>query len=392
MQLSKRVQQVAPSVTLTITAMARALKDGGKDVVGLGAGEPDFNTPQHIIEAAIQAMNAGHTKYTPASGIASLKEAIIRKFHRDNRLQYTANQVMVTVGAKHALYNLFQALLDPGDEVIIPTPYWVSYVEQVKLAGGVPVLLEGKEEDGFKISTSDLAAAVTERTKAFLINSPSNPTGAVYTKEELTDLGRVCIDQNVTIISDEIYEHLIYSGQPHISMASLGEEYYNQTVIINGVSKTYSMTGWRIGYVAGNADLIQAMSNISSHSTSNPASIAQYAAIAALEGPQEPVATMRTAFAQRRDFLVAALQQLPGISASTPAGAFYVYANIAESMKAKSIKTSAEWAQKLLEEELVAVVPGSAFGTDEHVRLSYATSMEQLEKAVERIKRFVDIQ
>jgi aspartate aminotransferase len=391
LKLSKRVQQLSPSPTLAITAKAKALKQEGHDVIGLGAGEPDFNTPDHILQAAKDAMDAGHTKYTASGGIPELKQAIIRKLERDNRLSYQAHQIVVTVGAKHALYNLFQVILDEGDEVIIPAPYWVSYIEQVKLAGGVPVVIEGEEERQFKITPSQLENAITERTKAVLINSPSNPTGMLYTEEELLALGKVCVQKDILIVSDEIYEHLIYGDEKHVSIASLGPQFYERTVMINGVSKTYSMTGWRIGFAAGPAEIIKAMTDLSSHSTSNPTSIAQYAAIAALTGTHEPVEKMKEAFKKRRDYVIQRINSIPGFKCQTPSGAFYAFINIREALNNSNGKYSTpdEWAAALLEKELVAVVPGSGFGSNNHIRISYATSMEQLEKALDRIERFV---
>lgn len=389
MKLSRRVMELSPSTTLAITAKANELRRQGHDVIGLGAGEPDFNTPKPILEAAKKAMEAGHTKYTPSGGIPELKSAIRKKLERDNGLAYDPSQIIVTVGAKHALYNLFQVLLDPGDEVIIPAPYWVSYIEQVKLAGGVPVILDGDEANAFKVTPNQLKAAITERTKAFLINSPSNPTGTVYKKDELLALGQVCLEQNVLIISDEIYEHLIYGDEPHTSMASLGPDFYQQTVVINGVSKTYAMTGWRIGFAAGNEQIIRAMTDLASHSTSNPTSVAQYAAVAALEGSQDEVQSMGQAFKERRDYLVQRLQAMQGIHFHPPEGAFYVFANIREAVNRAGLQTADEWVKALLEEERVAVVPGSAFGAKDHVRFSYATSMQQLEQAMDRMERFI---
>jgi aspartate aminotransferase len=392
LKLSKRVQQLAPSPTLAITAKAKALKQQGHDVIGLGAGEPDFNTPEHIIEAAKAAMDNGFTKYTATGGIPELKEAIANKLKKDNGLTYKPGQIIVTVGAKHALYNLFQALLDEGDEVIIPAPYWVSYIEQVKLAQGKPVVIEGTEEQGFKITPQQLQEAITPRTKALILNSPSNPTGMVYTEDELRAIGKVCIDRDILIISDEIYEHLIYDpDKKHVSMAGLGPDYYDHTVIINGVSKSYSMTGWRIGFAAGPEPLIKAMNGISDHSTSNPTSIAQYAALEALSGTQEPIQEMKKAFKERRDYVVERLNKIPGFVCLKPAGAFYAFVNIRQALENSGgrYKNPDEWAADLLETERVAVVPGSGFGSKDHIRISYATSLEQLEKALDRIERFV---
>lgn len=391
MKLSKRVQQLEPSPTLAITATAKALKQKGFDVIGLGAGEPDFNTPQHIIDAAKQAMDQGLTKYTPSSGIPELKKAIVDKLQRENDLTYSTNQVTVTVGAKNALYDLFQVILDPGDEVIVPSPYWVSYLEQIKLAGGVPVVIVGEETNQFKITPSQLQEAVTSRTKAVIINSPSNPTGMLYSAEELRSLGEVAIQHDFFIVSDEIYEHLIYDKEyRHVSIASLGDEYYKRTIIINGVSKTYSMTGWRIGFAAGPQEIITAMTDLASHSTSNPTSIAQYAAIAAFNGSLEPVEVMKRAFKERRDYVITRLNAIPGFVCQTPPGAFYAYVNIRQALDISGkYQTADDWATALLEKELVAVVPGAGFGSNDHMRISYATSLEQLQEGLNRIERFV---
>lgn len=389
MKLSQRVQRLTPSKTIEITTMANELKNQGHDVIVLGAGEPDFNTPKHILDAAAKAMTQGLTKYTPAGGVVELKDAIRAKFQRDQGLEYNRDEIVVTVGAKHALYNLFQVILDPGDEVIIPSPYWVSYIEQVKLAGGTPVIIEGKEKTGFKVTSDQLKDAVTEKTVAFLINSPSNPTGAMYSRQELQNLGDICLEHDLTIISDEIYELLIYTDEKHVSIASLSPELKAQTVVINGVSKTYSMTGWRIGYAAGDARIIGAMSRLSSHSTSNPTSVAQYAALEALTGTQEPVDRMLSAFRKRRDYVANRLLRIPGIHCDVPQGAFYIFANVAEAAQTAGYDDADAWAKALLEQEKVALVPGSAFGSSAHVRLSYATSMDQLQKAMDRIEQFV---
>ncbi|MDR6224434.1 pyridoxal phosphate-dependent aminotransferase [Desmospora profundinema] len=388
MKLSQRVQQLTPSKTIEVTAMAKSLRQQGHDVIGLGAGEPDFNTPEPILEAADRAMREGQTKYTPAGGVSELKDAIIAKFERDNGLTYSRDEVTVTVGAKHALYNLFQVTLDPGDEVIVPAPYWVSYIEQVKLAGGVPVVIESREENGFKVTVEQLKEAITDRTVAFLINSPSNPTGAMYTAEELQSLGEVCRENDLLIFSDEIYEELIYGDQHHVSIATLNG-LKDRTVIINGVSKTYSMTGWRIGYAAGDARIIKAMTSLASHSTSNPTSVAQYAALEALNGDQTPVAEMKKAFRERRDYVVERLSRMPGVSVDTPQGAFYVFANVAQAAAEAGFDSVDDWVKAMLEKKKVALVPGSAFGSPDHVRLSYATSMGELEKAMDRMESFI---
>lgn len=390
MKLAKRVSALTPSTTLEITAKAQELKAQGYDVIGLGAGEPDFNTPQHIMDAAYQAMLAGHTKYTPTGGLATLKKEIISKLERDQQLSYDPTEVIVCNGAKHALYTLFQVILDEGDEVIIPTPYWVSYPEQVKLAEGVPVFVEGKEDNEFKITPEQLKAAITEKTKAVIINSPSNPTGMIYTENELKALGEVCVEHNLVIVSDEIYEKLVYGDAKHVSIAQLSPELKELTVIINGVSKSHSMTGWRIGYAVGNKTLIKAMTNLASHSTSNPTSIAQYATIAAYQQPQDAVEEMREAFESRLNIIYDKLIQIPGFSCIKPQGAFYLFPNAQEAAVLAGYKTVDEWTKALLEEEKVALVPGSGFGAPNNVRLSYATSLEQLEKALDRIQAFME--
>lgn len=389
MKLAKRVAALTPSSTLEITAKAQALKAEGHDVIALGAGEPDFNTPEHIIEAAYKAMLEGHTKYTPTGGLAALKQEIIKKFKRDQGISYEPSQIIVCNGAKHALYTLFQVLLDEGDEVIIPTPYWVSYPEQVKLAGGEPVYVDGLEENHYKITPEQLRQVISEKTKAVIINSPSNPTGMIYSKEELQQLGQVCLEHDILIVSDEIYEKLIYGDAEYTSIAQLSNELQEQTLIINGVSKSHSMTGWRIGYAAGNKELIKAMTNLASHSTSNPTSIAQYGTIAAYAGDQQPVEIMRRAFEERLNIVYDKLIQIPGFSCIKPQGAFYLFPNVKEAVALAGYETVDEWAKALLEEEKVALVPGTGFGAPNNVRLSYATSLEQLEKALERIHRFM---
>jgi len=390
MKLAKRVSSLTPSSTLAITAKAKELKAAGHDVIGLGAGEPDFNTPQHIIDAAVKAMNEGHTKYTPSGGLAGLKQVIIKKFQEDQNLSYEPSELIVCVGAKHALYTLFQVILDEGDEVIIPTPYWVSYPEQVKLAGGVPVYVEGLEENEFKITPEQLKSVVTERTKAVIINSPSNPTGMIYTKQELEELGKVCLEHDILIVSDEIYEKLVYGNHRHVSIAEISPELKRQTVIINGVSKSHSMTGWRIGYAAGDKEIIRAMTDLASHSTSNPTSIAQYATIAAYSGSQDAVEEMRKAFEERLNIIYEKLIQIPGFTCVKPQGAFYLFPNAKEAATLAGYNNVDELVEALLEEAKVALVPGSGFGAPNNVRLSYATSLEQLEKAVERIKTFME--
>lgn len=390
MKLAKRVSTLTPSTTLAITAKAKQLKAEGHDVIGLGAGEPDFNTPKHIIEEAYKAMEEGHTKYTPSGGLVSLKEAIIEKFQVDQQITYRPSEIIVCSGAKHALYTLFQVLLDEGDEVIIPTPYWVSYPEQVKLAGGTPKFIEGQESNSFKITPDQLKEAITDRTKAVIINSPSNPTGMLYSADELRALGDICLEHDILIVSDEIYEKLIYGENKHVSIAQLSPALKEQTIIINGVSKSHSMTGWRIGYAAGNETIIKAMTNLASHSTSNPTSIAQFATIAAYKGSQQPVEEMRQAFESRLNTIYEQLVQIPGFSCIKPQGAFYLFPNVKEAATLTGFNHVDEFVKALLEEEKVAIVPGSGFGAPDNVRLSYATSLELLEEAVSRMKRFVE--
>lgn len=388
MQLSERVKTLTPSSTLAITAKASALKAQGYDVIGLGAGEPDFNTPQHIIDAAFKAANEGETKYTPSGGLPRLKEDIAEKFRHDLQTTYETNEIMVSTGAKHALYTLFQTILNPGDEVIIPAPYWVSYPEQVKLAGGQPVIVDTIDENSFKITAQSLQAAITQHTKAVIINSPSNPTGMIYNTEELQALGDICLKNDITIVSDEIYDRLIYGDSEHVSITQLSTQLKEQTILINGVSKSYAMTGWRIGYAAGDETIIQAMSSLASHSTSNPTTLSQFGAMAALEGSQQPVENMRETFASRLDAAYNKLISIPGITCAKPKGAFYLFPNVKEAAKMRGFDQVSDWAAALLEEQKVALVPGSGFGSDDHCRLSYATSFEQIEEALTRIETF----
>ncbi|MEF2291904.1 pyridoxal phosphate-dependent aminotransferase [Virgibacillus dokdonensis] len=389
MELANRVKTLTPSSTLAITAKAKELKQQGHDVIALGAGEPDFNTPGPILVAAEKAMNEGKTKYTPSGGIVELKQAIVNKFQKDNQLNYTKEQIIVTTGAKHALYTLFQVLLNEGDEVIIPAPYWVSYPEQVKLAGGTPVFIPAKEENQFKLTPQELEAAITRKTKAIIINSPSNPTGMMYNKDELKQLGDICLKHDLLIVSDEIYEKLIYSGEDHVSIAQLSPELKAQTVIINGVSKSHSMTGWRIGYAVGPNEIIKAMTSLASHSTSNPTSIAQYAALAAYQMDDSFNEEMKGVFSHRLERLYQLLTELPGVSCVKPEGAFYLFPNVQEAVRKSGFSNVDDWAKALLEEEKVALIPGSGFGAPNNVRLSYATSMEALEEAAKRIKHFI---
>lgn len=388
-KLSSRLNGLEESVTLAITARAKAMKAAGRDIIGFGAGEPDFDTPENIKNAAIKAIKDGQTKYTAVGGINELKDAVIAKFRRDNNLEYKRDEVIVSCGGKHSIYNLFQALLDKGDEVIIPSPYWVSYPVMVALAGGTPVIVKTSEKSGFKMSVKEFSASITKNTKAIVINSPSNPTGAAYTAEELADIAEVALKKNVLIISDEIYEKLTYNGFKSGSIASVSDEVKKNTVVLNGVSKTYSMTGWRIGYTAASKELVQAMSNIQSQSTSNPASISQWAAVEALNGPQDALDTMVKEFEKRRDAMVDGLNGIKGVSCFKPQGAFYVFANISgvygRTFEGKALRGSADIAGYLLDNAGVAVVPGEPFGDDAYIRLSYATSLKNVVEGVKRI-------
>lgn len=390
MKLAKRVEALTPSTTLAITAKANQLKAEGHDVIALGAGEPDFNTPIHIIEAAYESMKEGHTKYTASGGLLSLKTAIVNKLKQDQGLTYETSEIIVSTGAKHSLYSLFQAILDEGDEVIIPIPYWVSYPEQVKLADGTPVYLEGKEENQFKITAEDLKKVITDRTKALVLNSPSNPTGSLYSAEELSAIGEVCLENDILIVSDEIYEKLVYGGVKHTSIAELSPELKKQTIIINGLSKSHAMTGWRIGFAAGDAKIIKAMTNLDSHSTSNPTTTSQHGALAAYNGTQEPVEEMRQAFEERMNKVYDRLVTIPGITCVKPNGAFYLFPNATEAVKMTGFSSVDEWVEALLEEEKVALVPGSGFGAPDNVRLSYATSLDTILEALDRIERFIN--
>ncbi|KAB8138453.1 pyridoxal phosphate-dependent aminotransferase [Gracilibacillus oryzae] len=390
MELANRVQTLTPSSTLAITAKAKELKQAGHDVIGLGAGEPDFNTPDHILDAASKAMYEGFTKYTPAGGTVELKKAIQSKMSKDHSLTYDMDQIIVTIGAKHALYTLFQVLLNKGDEVIVPAPYWVSYPEQIKLAEGTPVFVNAMEENEFKLTPDQLEDAITEKTKAVIINSPSNPTGVMYEKEELQALGEVCLKHDIFIVSDEIYEKLTYTETDHVSIAELSDSLKENTIIINGVSKSHSMTGWRIGYAVGNKQIIKAMTNLASHSTSNPTSISQVAAESAYTGSQEPVQVMKEAFNERLERLYELLVAIPGVDCVKPKGAFYLFPNVKKAVEMNGFESVDEWVTAILEEEKVALVPGSGFGAPDNVRLSYAISIEQLEEAANRIKRFVE--
>ena len=391
-KLSTRVQAVKPSPTLAVTARAAAMKAAGKDVVGLGAGEPDFDTPQHIKEAAIQAIRDGFTKYTDVDGTPSLKRAVIAKFKRDNGLDYAPEQVLVSVGGKQSFFNLAQALLDPGDEVIIPAPYWVSYPDMALLAGAQPVFIKASDDQRFKITAPQLAGAITSQTRLVVINSPSNPTGMAYAADELADLAEVLAEHpRIVIATDDMYEHIRWdSSTPFVNILNVRPDLYDRTIVLNGVSKAYSMTGWRIGYAGGPAELIKAMKKVQSQSTSNPTSIAQVAAQAALDGPQDFIRVMVTAFEERHDFVVDRLNRIPGVSCLPTDGTFYLFPNVQELIeRLDGIGNDVEFAEFLIEKAGVALVPGSAFGLGGHIRLSIATSMANLEKALERIEAAV---
>jgi aspartate aminotransferase len=382
---------VKPSPTLAITAKAKAMRAQGIDVLSFGAGEPDFDTPRHIKAAAIAALQEGFTKYTPVGGIDELKEAISAKLQRENKVRYSKEQILVSCGGKHSFYNAAQALIDDGDEVIIPAPYWVSYPPMVMLAGGKPVIVRTLEEEGFKLLPEALEQAITPKTTAIVINSPSNPTGSAYTRKELEGLAEIALRHNITIISDEIYEKIVYDGFEHVSIASLGEEVKAITVIINGVSKTYSMTGWRIGYTAGPKELIAAMDNIQSQSTSNPTSFAQKGALDALQGSQEEIAIMVEEYQRRRDLIWEALTAIEGISCCKPQGAFYCFPNVGaylgKTHKGERIKDTSQLTTYLLDEAQVAVVPGVEFGTEGYLRLSYPIAPDLIKEGIKRIKQ-----
>lgn len=394
MELSIKSLSISPSSTLAIDAKAKKMKEDGIDIIGFGAGEPDFDTPDHIKAAAIKAINDGFTKYTPASGTLELKKAICNKFLKDNQLEYKPSNIVISNGAKHSLVNAFQAILNPGDEVIIPAPFWVSYPEMVKIADGVPVILNSTEEEGFKLSIDKLEKAITSKTKAIVINSPSNPTGMIYSEDELRAIADIAVSKGIYVISDEIYEKLVYDGYKHVSIATFNEKIKDLTIIVNGVSKSYSMTGWRIGYTASNEKIAQIMGNVQSHATSNPNSIAQKAALAALEGPEDIIEIMKAEFIKRRDYMVDKINSIEGLSCIKPNGAFYVMMNISKligtEINGVKINGSDDFANLLLEKANVALVPGSGFGTDIHVRLSYATSLENIKEGLNRIEKFLN--
>jgi len=382
-KISRRAAGLSPSLTLAIDSKAKQMKAEGLDVVGFGAGEPDFDTPQHIKDAAIKAINEGFTKYTPASGTPELRQAIADKFKRENGLSYKPSQIIVSCGGKHSCYNVILATCQEGDEVIIPAPYWLSYPEMVKLASAKPVILETTDETEFKITPDQLRAAITPRTRLFILNSPSNPTGTVYTPGEIKALGDMCVEKGVLIMSDEIYEHLLYDGATHKSVASFSQAHYEHTIVVHGFAKAWSMTGWRLGFLAAPEPIAKAIDAVQSHSTSNPTSFAQRGAVAALTGPQDHLKGWLTEFNRRRTYAWKKLNSIPGISCVNAKGAFYLFPNIS-----KTGLNSSEFCARLLEAEKVAAVPGIAFGSDDCIRLSYATSLSNIEKGLDRIERF----
>ncbi|MBI4683649.1 MAG: pyridoxal phosphate-dependent aminotransferase [Nitrospirae bacterium] len=391
--LSERAGKIKPSPTLAMDAKAKAMKASGIDIVNFGVGEPDFDTPENIKEAAIKAIREGFTKYTPVGGIDPLKDAIIEKFKKDNNLDYTRDEIIVSCGAKHSLYNIAQALYGKGDEVIIPSPYWVSYPDQVILNDAIPVFIKTNEKDNFMLKPDVFESHITKKTKAIILNSPSNPTGVTYDKKTLEGIAEIAIKHNLYVISDEIYEKLTYDGFTHISIASLSKDIKQRTLIVNGLSKSYAMTGWRIGYTAGTKDIIKAMTNIQSQSTSNPTSIAQKAAVEALRGPQDFINTMLAEFDKRRKFLVTELNAISGISCLTPTGAFYAFPNTSKlygrHTDGNKISSSSDLAIYFLEKANVALVHGEAFGNDDYIRLSYATSIDNIKKGLDRIREAV---
>ncbi|WP_066497050.1 pyridoxal phosphate-dependent aminotransferase [Abyssisolibacter fermentans] len=394
MKLSERLSSINPSLTLAISAKAKELKASGVDVISFGAGEPDFNAPENIQDEAISSIREGKIKYTAASGLVELKKAICNKLLRDNNISYEPKNIIISNGAKQCLYNSLCAILNDGDEVIIAAPYWVSYYELIMLAGGKPVVIETKEENDFKYTMQGLRDALTNKTKAIIINTPNNPTGTVYNKEELESIGNWAVDNDLFIISDEIYEKLIYDGNEHYSIAGLNDKFKDNTIVINGMSKAYAMTGWRVGYAAAHEDIIKLMNNFQSHATSNACTISQYASIEGLNGDQSKIEVMRKAFDERRKYMVSAINDVKSLSCRKPLGAFYVMVNISQlkgkTINGKKIETSLDFCNVLLDEAKVAVIPGSAFGTDDYIRLSYATSLDNIKNGIQRIKELVE--
>ena len=393
LELSKKASAVKPSSTLAITAKAKELKAQGKDVVGFGAGEPDFNTPENICEAAIKAIKDGFTKYTPASGTNELKAAISKKFKEFNGLDYDTDQIVISNGGKHSLTNIFTALINPGDEVIIPAPFWLSYPEIVKLAGGVPVIVTTTKEQNFKLTAEDLAAAVTDKTKALVLNTPNNPTGMLYTEEELRAIAKVAVEKDFYVVADEMYEMLVYGEQKHISIASLGKDIYDRTITCSGLAKSYAMTGWRIGYTGSSKEIAKMMGSVQSHQTSNPNSIAQKAAVEALTGPQDSVKKMHAEFDKRRKYMYKRICDMDLLDTLEPMGAFYVFVDgsavLGKSYKGTKIESVPQMADILINEYNTAIVPCADFGFPDCFRLSYAISIEQIEKGLDRIEKFI---
>ncbi len=393
LELSKKAKSVKPSSTLAITAKAKELKASGVDIVGFGAGEPDFNTPKNVCDAGIEAINTGFTKYTPASGTNELKSAISKKFKEFNGLDYAPNQIVISNGGKQGLSNVFDAIINPGDEVIIPAPYWLSYPEMVKLSDGVPVFIFGTKENGYKVTAKQLEDAITDKTKAFVLNTPSNPTGMIYTKKELEAIADVIVKHDIYCVSDEMYEYLIYGDDKHVSIASLNDEIYKRTITCSGLSKSYAMTGWRIGYTGSSVEIAKLMGAMQSHATSNPNSIAQYASVEALTGPQEDMVKMRDEFNRRRIYMYNRIKGFPHVDLLEPKGAFYVFIDLSEALKLSykgtKLETAAKVAEILINEFAVAVIPCADFGFPTHIRLSYAISMESIEKGLNRIEDFL---
>lgn len=393
MELSRKVMAISDSVTLAINAKAKKMRSEGIDVIGFGAGEPDFNTPENIRNEAISAIKKGYTKYTPVPGIPELKSSVCKKLKNDNGVEYEPSQIIISNGAKQSIHNALMAICNPGDEVILQMPYWVSYPELIKIADAKPVFVETHENEGFRYTLEALNKAVTARTKAIILNSPNNPTGTIYSKKELEAIAEFAIDKDIFVISDEIYEKLMYDGNKHVSIASLGDDIKERTILINGVSKAYAMTGWRIGYAAARKDITKMMSNLQSHETSNPNSIAQYASIEAIEGSQDAVEAMRREFEKRRGYMVDRINSINGLHCRKPEGAFYVFVNISgikgKNINGRNIDGSVSFCEALLDEVRVAAVPGKAFGSDDYIRLSYATSMENIKEGLNRIERYL---
>jgi len=384
-RLAERLKKIKPSSTLAITSKAKKLKSEGHDVINLSAGEPDFDTPDFIKEAACEAIKSGFTKYTPTTGIPELKKLICEKFKKDNSLDYTPEQIVVSCGAKHSIFNTLVALVNPGEEVIIPCPYWVSYPEMVNLCEGIPRFVRATPENNFKLTIKDLERQINAKTKLLILNSPSNPTGCVYNLDELKEIAKICVKKKIFVVSDEIYEKLIYDNLKHISIASLNKDIYDLTITVNGLSKSYSMTGWRIGYLGGPQDIVEAISKLQDHSTSNPTSISQKAALSALSAPDDFPRKICQEFWKRRDYLVCRLKELKKISYVTPQGAFYIFCDIS-----KTGLDSLTLANRLLEEAKVALIPGEGFGKDDYVRISFATSIEEIEKGMDRLQDWLN--